>query len=258
MVKLTKRNMNKKNKKSVKRRSKKAGNNDITKYPKQQDLNNNKEPNSYTPKEGFKASRLLGDITGIHTDAGKLKKMLKDFKESGNTSNLKNDWDNSGFEYKYLDKQRLEVSEDTIRLLNYLRTEHKKDNTIRNIYYMVTPKIGRRKRKHILEDIQNIWWKIPNDEVRKDNTKDLMIEFNNSSGPILTRQYDHFKENKSKGIRVRINEADETAQKARDEFEKNVEDVEKTDDMSTELHQFGGKRKRKSKKSRKSRRTRRR
>ena len=159
MVKSTKRNVNNKNKKSVKRRSKKAGFNypnvkSFSNSPYHHDYHKNREKIPYEfKKEDYKFRRTLSDITGFYSDAGKVKRILKDFnsdKKSTNEADLSTNWLNSGIPRKYSEEQKLKISEDTKNLLEHLKTNYPNNDTLKYISETVkytNDSTGGRKRK---------------------------------------------------------------------------------------------------------------
>lgn len=156
MVKLTKRNMKKKGKKSVKRRSKKAGFNDpnvisFSNSPYHPDYHKNREKIPYEfKKKDYKFSRTLSDITGMYSDAGKVKRILKDFNSKHtNEADLSSNWLKSGIPRKY-SEQKLEISEDTKNLLEHLKINYPDNSTLDYISKTVKytdDSTGGRKRK---------------------------------------------------------------------------------------------------------------
>lgn len=159
MVKSTKRNVNKKNKKSVKRRSKKAGDKyrvkpfkeSLTFFPPQEELNNNIELNT--------------GITKYDTQQDYINAYNK-YIETNPTPEEEDIW-------KKTNKGPLHGN--LVKVANYITT------------------IGRRSREKILDDILTLLNNrggindIPN---IREKSKPLMIEFNKSSGPIRKKQYD--------------------------------------------------------------------
>ena len=157
MVKLTKRNMKKKGKKSVKRRSKKAGFNDpnvisFSNSPYHPDYHKNREKIPYEfKKKDYKFSRTLSDITGMYSDAGKVKRILKDFNlKHTNEADLSSNWLKSGIPRKY-SEQKLEISEDTKNLLEHLQINYPGNPTLKSIqdtinYYTNDSTVGGKRR----------------------------------------------------------------------------------------------------------------
>lgn len=146
MVKLTKRNVNKKNTKSVKRRNRKS----IKKRTRKSVKRRNKKAgtpgsvltplstveNYQKPNQTPKLRRFVSYATGMYTVSGGIKKLLKEL-DAGNIQKFKDEWKKTYTNYvntnnkilDYRDRDEIDISKETKYLIIKLMADERyKDN----------------------------------------------------------------------------------------------------------------------------------